>query len=300
MYAAISASWSPTQSLITPGANLFGPVMLALWLRSFQNIAIFNVTLFLLALFLLRKERWDIFIFWILINPLTFPSLLTLNKEILTLFCAVLFFRWLKTRRMPWYLSSVILSAAVRWEQAFVLLLFLPMMYFRHRRRAVLSLIIMLSVMGPFLKIAFDSITTGTGQSVVTDTLSRLQGFGLYFAVLPLKLVVMLTSEVVQFWNVFDDRRLHDLQTGLFVLGHQLCMCALLLLSWYKRLTKLSLDTTYFIVIYAVIYCAAPLNQPRYFYFIYVLAVLVLSSVGSAAPKLVDREHEHVRLPGHI
>jgi hypothetical protein len=281
VYMDVADSWEGGTSLVTPTANFFGPVMLALWLRNSREIAIFDVSLFLFALLILNGSTRYVFIVWILINPLTFPSLLTLNKEILSLFCAVLFWRWMVTKQMLLIVMTISLSSIVRWEQALVLLVFIAMQKIQNRRRALVLLILVISVASPIAHAYLAPVRPGDEQSATTGMLVMLQDYGLYALVLPAKALSALTSQIVQFWQLADLKRLHDLQTGVFVLGDQLCMCAILLFAWRRKLLHLSSDGIYFIAIYVVVYCAAPLNQPRYFFFCYVLIAAMVSSHSS-------------------
>ena len=288
VYMEAADNWVGGQSLVTPTANFLGPVMIALWLRDPREIALFNVALFLCALFVLLDKSRYIFLFWILVNPLTFPSLLTLNKEILCLFCAVLFWRWLLTRQTLVLVAAIGLSAVVRWEQAFVLLAFIAMLRIKNRRKALASLILGISIASPIVRVYLDPTQLGEEQSAVTGLLVKLQDYGLYALVLPAKVLSALTSQIVQFWDLLDFKRLHDLQTGVFVLGDQLSMCAILLFAWKRKLLRLSNEAVYFIAIYVVIYCAAPLNQPRYFFFCYVLIAAVIANSPSRSLRAAE------------
>ena len=122
-----------------------------------------------------------------------------------------------------------------------------------------------------------------------------LQNHGLYFALLLPKMIIALLSQVVRFWEPFaDPKRLHDLNNGVYVLFDQLCFCTVVLASWRKRLWVVANPVIYFLLIYALVFLAAPMNQPRYLYMLFVLMTLVLS-----APELqslrISPEHTTTR-----
>lgn len=283
-YQDIANVFSDDSVLLSPTQNLLGPVLLAMWLKTSFSIALFNTGLLVVSLLMLRRTRWWAFLFWVLWNPLTFSALTTLNKEIFALLSAVSFGRWLQHRRWTWLCIALLSSCFTRWEQFVVILLFLFMLRIKHRGYAVLSLLTVLSAAcylgGRFLVSDYPI----ENQSAVTDALTWASLRGFYFLVFPIRLLVALTSQVMQFWVPFlDTRRFYDMQTGMFLLGNQLCMCLMLFLLWLKGLLTLANDAFYFLAIFAVTYCAAPLNQPRYFYFCYIFAAMMLADSGPDA-----------------
>ncbi len=265
--------------------NEIGPVMEASLLKERWAFAVFNVTLFLASLLMLRQVRFWIFLFWVLINPLTFSALLTLNKEIFAFVSAVALWRWLHDPRKRWLALALISAFCARWEQVFVIIVFFVMRRIKRRNLAMLGLIILISLVLA-LALSYIEIEGFEEHSASSRALTALEAKGLYFADFPVKLAIALTSRILLFWEpFFDSRRLHDLQTGLFVLGNQLCMCAALGWLALKKRLELANDVAYFLLIYAMIFCAAPLNQPRYFYAIYVLAALAISELPIPSKK---------------
>jgi hypothetical protein len=281
-YQDIADVFSDDSVLLSPTQNLLGPVLLAIWLKSSFLIALFNTGLLVVSLLMLRRTRLWVFLFWVLWNPLTFSALTTLNKEIFALLSAVSFWRWLQHKRWTWICIALLSSCFTRWEQFVVIILFLSMLRIKHRGYAIILLLIVLSAacyLGGRLLVSDYPIGA---QSAVTDALTWVSLQGFYFLAFPIRLLVALTSQVMQFWVPFlDTRRFYDMQTGMFLLGNQLCMCLMLFLLWLKSLLTLSNDASYFLAIFAVTYCAAPLNQPRYFYFCYIFAAMMLADTSS-------------------
>lgn len=277
-YQNFAESYDDNAVLVSVYENFFGPAMLWLWLKDAWLIALFNISLFLVSLLLLNSVRLWVFLFWILGNLLTFPSLSTLNKEILALFSAVVFWRWLSSRHWSWLCLALISSIFTRWEQIFVILLCVIMLRVKNRRRALIALLFGLSVALYAVGHQSENLDFEIYQSIVTHALNVASAHGLYFMVFPLRLVVALVSQIVQFWVLFDIHRFYDLQTGLFVLSDQLCMCLMLCVLWRQRILKLSNDAVYFLAIFAITYCAIPMNSPRHLYFGYVLGAIVIAN----------------------
>lgn len=291
-------------ALLSLARNLIIPAAVALALRTAPHIAIFNGAVFFVALVILGRTfsqfRWYIFLPLILASATTYEALFTLNKEIFVLFCAVIFARWFKTRSGVLICFLILFSLALRWEQAFAILIVLIL--FRLKvppKYAAAVLIIGISIAYP---IAMAWVTRDIPEDLIGSSSSDLYGYmnvlqnhGLYFALLLPKMIIALLSQVVRFWEPFaDPKRLHDLNNGVYVLFDQLCFCTVVLASWRKRLWVVANPVIYFLLIYALVFLAAPMNQPRYLYMLFVLMTLVLS-----APELqslrISPEHTTTR-----
>jgi hypothetical protein len=275
-----------TAAVISLARNMIMPAYVGLVLQTAAHIAIFNVALFLLALGILAwtfsQLKWYVFLPIILLYPNTYEALWTLNKEIFVFLSAVVMTRWFKTRSSALMIFIIPLSMVLRWEQAFVILYFLVLLWLKvSPKRAVAILIIGISLVYPF---AMASVDVGgdvreSSSSALYAHINKVQSYGLYFALLVPKIVIVFLSQVVRFWTPFiNTERLHDLHTGLFVLFEQLSICFVFIVSLCKRLWVKENPVIYFVLVYAVIYLSAPENSPRYLYFLFVLIVAVLSS----------------------
>lgn len=266
-------------------ANYLVPTALALVLKTPGLIALFNAALFFLSCFSLWRTfpdfKWYIFLPIILLSPSGYVSLLSLNKEIFVLFCAVRLAIWF-FRPSFWNMALLItFSLVLRWEQALVLLIFLAFQKLDWSpKKAATVLIIGISLLYPFA-MQFVHATEGlddSSSSLFYQKLNALQDYGLFFALLVPKLFIALTSQLLRFWEPFlDVRRLHDLPTGVFVIVDQLWMCIVAGWMWRKRLWSPRNGLIYFAMVYTIIILAAPMNSPRYLYLIYVLLVILLS-----------------------
>jgi hypothetical protein len=277
--AAIVALMSLARNLILPG-------LVALMLRTPANIAVFNLLVFIAALVLLARTfshfKWHVFLPIVLASPNTYEALLTLNKEIFVFLSAVVLARWFKTRSAVLMVFLILLSVVLRWEQALVIICFWMLVGLKVApKRAAVAMIIGISLAYPFAMASVDvgGDITQSSSSAFFAEINLLQSYGLYFALLVPKLIITLLSQIVRFWVPFIDTiRLHDLTTGLFVLFEQICMCVVVIVSCFKKLWVKENPVIYFVLVYAVIFLAAPENSPRYLYMIFVLMAVVLSS----------------------
>lgn len=274
--------------LLSISSNLILPSMIAAVLGPDVNIVIFNFILFGFSIWMLVKTfpslKWYVFLPLVFASGTTFEALFTLNKEIFAFFSAVLIARWFKTRSPGLALSLIILSALLRWEQAFVIIVFFCLIRLKiSPRRAALILLILISAAYPAAIAWFlQGIPVALRQSTSSTLYERidwLQSYGLYFLLVIPKAVIALLSQIVRFWQPFlDSERLHDLNNGAFVLLDQLCFCAVVIALWRKREHLSASPICYFGLVYGLIYLAAPMNQPRYLYMLFILMAALVSS----------------------
>jgi hypothetical protein len=272
-------------SLLSFARNLILPGLVALTLRTEAHIAIFNVALFFIALGILARTysrfKWYVFLPIILASPTTYEALFTLNKEIFVFLSAAIMARWFRTKSVILIFLLITLSVALRWEQALVILSFVSLIRMKvSPKLAAAVLIVGISIGYPF---AIAAVSAGIPEDASSPALyaqiNILQSYGLYFALFIPKMAIAMLSQVIRFWTPFvDPVRLHDLPTGPFVLVDQICMCFVAIASWFKGIWVMENPVVYFVLVYCLVYLAAPENQPRYFYMIYVLMAAVLSS----------------------
>jgi hypothetical protein len=275
-----------TAAVVSLARNMIVPSLEGALLQTKTRIATFNLVVFLLTLVILARTfspfKWYLFLPIIFLSPTTYEALTTLNKEIFVFLSAAIMARWFKTRSIALMTFLILFSMALRWEQAFVILCFLVLLWLKITpSRAIAIVVIGISVLYPFAidAIHLDLDPAKDSSSALFAQINLLQGYGLYFLLLIPKLLITLLSQVVRFWTPFvDSERLHILPTGLFVLFDQLSMCLLLAASFCKRAWVKENPAIYFVLLYVAIYLAAPENSPRYLYLLFVLVATVLSS----------------------
>ena len=127
-------------------------------------------------------------------------------------------------------------------------------------------------------------VTETEGIEIASDNalfapINDLQEKGLFPLLLIPKLLIAMTSQLLRPWQPFtDERKLHSMMTGIFVMIDQFWLCVVTIIAWRKKLWRLSNPIIYFVLLFVLITIAAPLNSPRYLFFAYVLMAIVLSS----------------------
>jgi hypothetical protein len=268
------------------------PVLFALVLKSNVLIALANLTLFWIAIELFRRS-WDIrvglFLSFLLLNPTTTISLLSVNKEIVDLFIMALFCYFLATGH-KWALCLALIASLVnRYEVCVAMLLFFAarsrLSPFRSRRLLTLLFVVLgLSVLLPLLvsqtlNSRFEE-ASGGGLVALLDTLEIHYLFVL--AVVP-KILENMFGELlnVSHWG---DYSLDDFANSYILFFNNLASFLVVLTLAWKRSFKLSNDLMFFVSIGAVLMSVSLVVQPRYFYFCFVVLCL-----EAARPKEIQQ-----------
>ena len=134
-----------------------GPVTIGVLLKSGLAVAFFNIFLFYISVEIAATipgvDKYML-VFLLAICSETVAALVTLNKEILVLLSAFIFAKYVYSERRSWFLLSaaLVISLFARWEQIFVILLFLFLrrkgsFFSRNPKLAVLSVIGVLTVL---------------------------------------------------------------------------------------------------------------------------------------------------------
>ena len=124
--------------LVSFTGNLLGPVLIGMVFRTGFAVACFNILLFFLAVEVACTipgvDRYRL-LFLLAICSETAPALVTLNKEIMVLVSALLFAKYIYSKRHSIFLLAAVFVVSVfaRWEQIAILLLYL----FLSRKRSV-------------------------------------------------------------------------------------------------------------------------------------------------------------------
>ena len=297
--------------LVSIGGNFLGPIAIAKLIPSIFGIAILNLAFFLICLCIadsLPGVQLGAFFWAIVLNPLTTPSLLTLNKEILSFLSVMLLMLYISREpRSRVLLICVLLTAIMaRWEQALVTVLFLLVEHrkspFRGRPRLVLALMVVgITVIYP---LAFNAGLEGLMSLLVVSargnfmpTLNEIQahyGFPLIFAP---KIILNLWGEVLRPTYFFTDylkNDFSDIQNSFAIPFHCVAMFVVSLVALFKKKLSLQKAPIYWSAIYLLATAATPVFQPRYQFAVY--AVLCLEISGFNSP-LVSTAKRTVKLP---
>jgi hypothetical protein len=293
----------PTRSLIELGSNLLGPFLIASLLRSNIAILCFNYVVFFYTIYMVSRTRsinCAVLSSLLLVNPIIFVSLVTLNKEILAVAASVLLYCYLDGERKSRLLLLIVLTVSLlaRWEHLLLVLVFLLMTakwnpLNRHRGIALGAIVVLITICYPLiatyigLNFGADPLTANT-----IVRLTDLQSHFLYPIVVIPKLLMNLYGGIVGL--VSKARDSNDIYNALVVPWG--CLVNAIATVWFllSRRCRLSDDMFFFAALYGAILSASPFVQTRYFIPIYVvLSVDIATRVNQSAL------HTWVRLGRH-
>jgi hypothetical protein len=288
------ASGSGSIALLSFGGNLLGPVLLAMVLKTAFWIALFNFTVFVIAIWassLIPNVNPWLFAILLSINAETAVSLITLNKEIFALVALVLFAYYVYSTKRSTLLLALILviSLFARWEQDAIIVIFL---FFARKKsfyaaRPKLSLLLVtlgLSIAYPIALHSTNVDLTGfTSQAEGGNTivvLNTLQAHYAYFLAVVPKVLMSLLGRLAspsyfasQYWS--EDFR--DLQNQFAIHLHELATLGVCIAVIATRKFRLLNPIPYFVALYLIVTAINPFIQPRYEYPVYVLLSLELA-----------------------
>ena len=249
-------------NLVQVGLNALGPVSILKLLgpQSYFLIYLFNISLFIASLYYISRNpalNKKLFFLLVMASPISFTSLFSVNKEIISLLCLALLI-FFKDKLNIWKIGLLlIISYLIRWQFTLFILVFLlidsPVNCFREKRRfSFLLMLISISV-----KILMDI----------------QQQYGYFIAFIPktLHLLVGMSSRykfIFDFTDVYNN----------FILYWQGPLNALLLFwAFNKKMFNFDNDIFYMLLIYCVIFAITPIYAIRYFYPVYILLAYLVS-----------------------
>jgi hypothetical protein len=274
-------------TLVSLGSNYLGPVAIGILARTNFGIMLVNYALFFAALyylFKLKDIRRKLLVTLILIDPFLTMSILTVNKEIIVLLAVALFAYYLE--KGSWLLVPPLLAVSFigRWEQAaFVLLWILlasrlnPLR--NHRLVVIAAMVVALSILSPQLK-SVSTLWTVEGNAI--NILNSLQLNYMYFLVLIPKFILS-SAQTLIYVPGYSKINWYDLSNGAFMLVHEALMVGVCVAVILSRRLRLRSDIVYAALLFTVMFCIAPLAQPRYFYAVYLFACIELARRREAA-----------------
>jgi len=285
-------------ALVTLSGNFLGPVLIARLIPSLTGIACLNLTLFLIGLWIadaLPGVKTGLFFFAMILNPLTTPSLLTLNKEILAFFSVMLLLRYVSsTNRSRLLLVAVLLTSMMAiWEQTLVTVFFLAVEHKRSplRGRHWLTLFFMIACITVLYPILVSTATVDMASLIsmasgtIMPRLNEIQAhYGFALIVIP-KILVNMWGMVLRpsyFWTDYLHGDFADLQNYVAIPFHTVSMFIVSMIAVGRRKLDIRKQSVFWMAIYLVATAATPLFQPRYQFPVYV--VLCLEICGFAEP----------------
>jgi hypothetical protein len=280
--------------LISFGSNLLGPIAIGAVLRTGIAVNIFNILLFFLsvevACTIPGVDRYRL-LFLLMICSETAPALVTLNKEIMVLFSALLLAKYVYSTKRSWLLLGTVLlfSFFTRWEQIAIIILFLFLrrkdsIFERKPRLAVAFVVAVLTVSYSLIAMLPGSGIVGfmrfaRGANTIAKFNNIQAHFGFPLVMVP-KIIMDISGELLRpatYFAMFQTFGFGDIHSWFIVPTFSLVLIPLLAIAYFKGLLNPRRPIALLIIIYLLVVALTPFVQPRYNYFVYVLLCLELA-----------------------
>lgn len=292
--------------LVSFTGNLLGPVLIGMVFRTGFAVACFNILLFFLAVEVACTipgvDRYRL-LFLLAICAETAPALVTLNKEIMVLVSALLFAKYILSKRHSIFLLAAVFVVSVfaRWEQIAILLLYLFLSRKRSvfRRKpwlAVFAVIGILTVLYPLIaRLPGSHIGAFTQYARGANTIAKLNriqtDFGFPLVVVP-KIIMDIFGELLRPLTFLKEYYLlgyADFHSIFIIPLFSIALITLLVMAYRRGLLNPQRPIALLIIIYAIVTAVTPFVQPRYNYFVYVLLCLELARTGDGKDGVRER-----------
>jgi hypothetical protein len=231
------------ESLISASANYLGPVLLLKALNGSRvavltfNIVTFIVGLWLLCRFIVLDRR--VLVAVLALNPMTFSSLLSVNKEILAYLSVCLLVAYLGSRHWRWLIPGLLLSVLARWQlTAFMIAAVLAYSPLNPVRRspaktlilALIALTLIYPQLGEVIETVSETAAAGAlegNQSGIFQQMVQLQSHYGYFLVVVPKTLQGMFGIIARIDNFADP---DDFYNMVVVMLHSVTMAVLFVL----------------------------------------------------------------------
>jgi len=273
--------------------NFLGPwLILELTQSNYYAVLGLNVLIFWVAVEIISTSlgaRRRFLYVLLLANPITLSSLLSVNKEIISLFVIAGLLYGLRKKNF-WILCGIaMIGFFVRWQLSlFCLLTIFVFSRFNilkpYRWRTCIVLLLLASIV---LTALDQTIKSFNGFNIAEQ---MYEGSGFFQMLID-------AQEYGLYWLTFVPKSLHllfglglrldrlaspeDLYNDVWQLLHSLAMLFVFVLLLINRRLKIRSDLLFISLLYLLVFAATPIYVPRYFYPIYVMwaACLAVPSV---------------------
>lgn len=277
--------------LLIYNPNYFGPISIlnlvsgSRWGVLFLNLAIFALSLNLI--FRVVSLNKKIFVILLIINPMTFSSLLSINKEVYSILAIALLIYGIRVRSFLALLACFLVSFLVRWQLSLFVVVYLglisPLNPLRDRRFFTLLFfaIGVSALYSIFRPILFSNVSevalVGAEEWAGTGLWGRLldvQNSGGYFLIFPVKILQAMFGILVYIKNIIDPPEFYNY---VVVMLHSLVMLFVLTYAVFNKRLRLRANIAYMAVVYLLVYGLTPIYAPRYFYPVFMLLCILVS-----------------------
>lgn len=290
-YHEAAAAGLPLTQTIAIGGNLLGPLLiLRLTGSNYYLVMLANLVLMYIAVRIMSESLGVNpfkLLMVLLLNPMTLSSLMSVNKEIISIVVLALVIRSFKSRSMLALVLALPLSLMVRWQLTLFVFAMLGVVSAwnplrPHRWLTYIASLLLLSIV--YIKMAqifegiqenFDSGVAEYEGSGFFEFLVRLQGQGLYWLVFPIKVAHLLFGLGVRFDRLINPVVFYN---DVFQVLHSTATLLMFFALLRSGRARLSNDLVYISAIYVLVFAMTPIYASRYFYLVYVLWALAILS----------------------
>lgn len=259
--------------------------------ENYTLVFLFNVFILYYFYFTLSKYYEldkNTLLFFIVISPIFFSSLIGINKEIIAVLSITLFFRYEKTGSIWLLLLSLLFSICVRWQMTmFILILtFITSrlnLFRNYHKVSLICFLLMVSVFYYMNLSSFESFnqivehgqdtsTEGSGLFFLLIQLQNSNPFGYVITWLP-KVLFLMVGLLARFQKVFD---FSDLYNNFITFWQCVLNLYVFILLWRHKI-KISNIFVFSAIVYSIIFGLSPIFSPRYMFPIYVLLTIAIA-----------------------
>lgn len=274
--------------LVSVAANFLGPwLILNLLSNNYTLVLLFNHILFLI--FIVRVSsifKLDSFrlLLFLIINPITLSSLLSVNKEIISLMALMFLLLYLVRGRWLDLLMAISISLLVRW-QLMLFILSIVVIYpliksaVHYRVTLFIALLITISLAYMYTSDALSAVRDnfllaadkhdGSGLWI---KLNDIQENGFYFLAFMFKSLHLLFGLSTNLLGVLTPENFYN---DVIQVLNSIAFLIMLALNFRAKKVSASNDLFYISLVYLAIFVLSPIYSPRYLYPVYALWVVM-------------------------
>ena len=280
------------RELLLSNPNLIGPTLILKSLNS-NFIAVFLFNALIIIFFFnqfsrIFKLNRHTFFSYLLVSPMFFSSLITINKEVLTLLSITFFFKYYNRKSFIFLLLSIISAIFVRWQMLLfiIALTFLFNKINPFKEMAKLSLILLLvfvSILYYFnldqfenfnaiAQLGQETATEGTGLYNYFINIQNSSPVGYVFAFIP-KFLFLFIGLIARYSKFLDKAEFYN-YTIVFI---QSLLNLFTLFKLYRNKIYFNNIFLFSAIVYCIIFSLSPIYSPRYLFTAYILMAISLS-----------------------
>lgn len=291
-YLGEAVSVIPPEELVQLLKNFLGPwLILKLAHSNYYAVMGLNIIIFWLSIELIARatqaKRVLLYIL-LLANPITLSSLLSVNKEIISLLVVATLIHSIANGSRWGLFLALVCSILVRWQLSIfclnVIFAFSSLNPLHKKRLFFCALLLcMASVLAVATSAAINNIDAFNLEE------DGYKGYGLFN-------FLVAWQELGFYWLVFIPKSLHmlfglglrvdrllnpvNLYNDVWQLLHSMAMLLIFVMLFVSRRISIKNDLMFLSIIYLIIFMLSPIYVPRYFYPVYIFWIVCLACPG--------------------